>query len=127
MTLVGVTGLMGLGEKSASRIARRAWWTVYTNTPQLHTCVDNQILVVHEHGIGMRPDPLSSCEGRLRQTRRCPFITECHHPAVPICAKHNCVGQINRSNLYYTLLVDLHANQDVVVVSSHVYTWSPSK
>ena len=47
-------------------VYRRAWWTVYTNTPQLHTCGDNQILVVlHEHGIGIRPDSLSSCEGRL--------------------------------------------------------------
>ena len=40
---------------------------------------------------------------------------------MPICAKHNCVGQINRSNLYYTVLVNLHANQDVVVVSSHIH------
>ena len=42
-------------------MARRVWWTVYTNTPQLNTCGDNGVL--HEQGIGMRPDPHSSCKG----------------------------------------------------------------
>ena len=34
------------------------WLSVYVNRPRIHICGDDQILaVLHERGIGIRPDP----------------------------------------------------------------------
>ena len=55
--------------------------------------------VLHKHGIGMRPDPLSSCEGRLRQTMLahalCTCVCVCVYVYVGGCV---CVRENNDVN-----------------------------